>query len=43
MSLQTTKRAFREIDLFAADPRACFKSLNGTVGAKLAAMTARGN
>ena len=43
MSLQTTKRAFREIDLFAVDPRACFKSLNGTVGAKLAAMTARGN
>ncbi len=40
MSLQTTKRAFREIDLFAVDPRACFKALNGTVGAKLAAMTA---
>ena len=44
LSLQTTKRFFREIDLFAADPQACFKSLNGVVSPKLAAMTAtRGN
>jgi len=40
MSLQTTKRVFREIDLFRVDPQACFKSLNGVVSPKLAAMTA---
>ena len=40
MSVQTTKLAFRQIDLFSVDPQACFKALNGTTSTKLAAMSA---
>ena len=40
MSVQTTKPVFQQIDLSSVDPRACFKALNGTTSAKLAAMSA---
>jgi restriction system protein len=42
MAVQTTKAAFRRIDLKSVDPQACFKALNGVASAKLAAMTAAG-
>lgn len=41
MSVQATKSVFQQIDLFSVDPQACFKALNGTTSAKLAAMAAR--
>jgi len=41
MSVQTTKAVFQQIDLSSVDPQACFKALNGTASAKLAAMAAR--
>ena len=40
MAVQTTKAAFRRIDLKSVDPQACFKGLNGVASARLVAMTA---
>ncbi len=41
LSLTAEKRALAALDLSTVDPQACFRALNGSMSAKLAAMTAR--
>jgi restriction system protein len=40
MSLQSSKETFRQINLTAVEPKACFRSLKGVGSAKLAGMSA---
>jgi len=39
LSVTADKRVFQGIDLAAVDPKACFRALNGSMSAKLAAFT----
>lgn len=41
LSVTTDKRSLAAIDLSSVDPQACFRTLNGTMSSKLAAMSAR--
>jgi hypothetical protein len=41
LSLTVDKRLFTSIDLSGVDPQACFRALNGTMSAKLAALVMR--
>lgn len=41
LSVTAEKRTLTAIDLTTVDPQACFRALNGSMSAKLAAMTAR--
>jgi restriction system protein len=41
LSITTEKRALAAIDLGTVDPQACFRALNGSMSAKLAAMSPR--
>lgn len=41
VAVTVDKRAFAALDLATVDPQACFRSLNGTMSAKLAAMATR--
>lgn len=41
LSVTADKKAFQEIDLAKADPKACFRALNGVMSPKLAALVER--